>query len=135
MKPNANASWPSIPPGRAWLSDPALAKLTLAGPKMPNSNWRVADIRRPQPPHVETGKACAAPPPGDAEVLFDGRDLSKWTSDRMEEWSLKDGDVTAGGRVYNFLRTEASVRRCADPSGMEDAGPDQSAGQSAAPRQ
>ena len=96
------------PAWAVWLSDPALAKLTLAGPKLPNSNWRVADIRRPQPPHVETGKACAAPPPGDAEVLFDGRDLSKFTSDRMEEWSLKDGTVTAGGRVYNFLRTKAS---------------------------
>ena len=96
------------PTWAAWLSDPALAKLTLAGPQMPNSPWRVADIRRPQPPHVETGKACAAPPPGDADVLFDGRDLSKWTSDRIEEWSLKNGEVTAGGRVYNFLRTKAS---------------------------
>ena len=96
------------PAWAAWLSDPALAKLTLAGPQMPNSPWRVADIRRPQPPHVETGTACAAPPPGDAEVLFDGRDLSKWTSDHMSEWTLKDGTVTAGGKVYNFLRTKAS---------------------------
>ncbi|MEY4965621.1 MAG: hypothetical protein RL274_1204 [Pseudomonadota bacterium] len=96
------------PAWAAWLADPALAKLALAGPKMPNSNWRVADIRRPQPPRVETGKACAAPPPGDAEVLFDGRDLSKWTSDRMDQWTLKNGEVTAGGKVYNFLRTKAS---------------------------
>ena len=56
-----------------WLADPELAKLTLAGPKMPNSNWRADDIRRPQPVPVETGKACSAPPPGDAEVLFDRR--------------------------------------------------------------
>ena len=38
-----------------WLTDPELAKLTLAGPKMPNSQWRADDIRRPQPVHVETG--------------------------------------------------------------------------------
>ena len=73
------------PAWAVWLADPALAKLALAGPKMPNSNWRVADIRRPQPPKVETGKACAAPPPGDAEVLFDGRDLSRLTGDKMDQ--------------------------------------------------
>jgi hypothetical protein len=96
------------PAWAAWLADPALAKLTLAGPKMPNSNWRVDDIRRPQPAHVETGKACAAPPPGDAEVLFDGHNLSKWTGDHVDEWSLKNGELTSGGRVYNFLRTKES---------------------------
>lgn len=91
-----------------WLADPALAKLTLAAPKMPNSNWRVADIRRPQPPVVETGTACNGKPPGDADVLFDGKDLSHFTSDHMEEWSLKDGAIVAGGKVYNFLRTKQS---------------------------
>ncbi|HEY5085194.1 MAG TPA: family 16 glycoside hydrolase, partial [Rhizomicrobium sp.] len=91
-----------------WLSDPALAKLTLAGPKMPNSNWRADDIRRPQPPFVETGTACAAAPPGDADVLFDGHNISKWTGDHVSEWSLKDGILTTGARVYNFLHTKAS---------------------------
>jgi len=95
------------PAWAVWLADPALAKLTLAGPRMPNSNWRVADIRRPQPPRVET-KACAAPPPGDADILFDGRDLSKLTGDRMEQWTLKNGELVAGGKVYNFIRSRAS---------------------------
>lgn len=90
-----------------WLADPKLAKLTLAGPKMPNSPWRADDIRRPQPPFVETGSKCAAPPPGDADVLFDGKDLSKWTGDHMDQWTLHDGVVTTGGRVYNFLKTKA----------------------------
>lgn len=96
------------PDWATWLADPELAKLTLAGPKMPNSDWHVADIRRPQPPHVETGRACSAPPPGDAEILFDGKNLDKWTGDHLDEWTLKDGVVTAGGRVYNFLKTRAS---------------------------
>jgi len=91
-----------------WLADPALAKLTLAGPKLPGSNWRVADIRRPQPVRVETGKACAAPPPGDADILFDGRDLSKLTGDKMDQWSVKNGELVAGGKAYNFIRSKAS---------------------------
>jgi len=94
------------PAWATWLADPALAKLTLAGPKMPNSPWRADDIRRPQPPHVDTAKACAAQPPGDADVLFDGHDLSKWTGAHVEEWTVKDGELTTGAHIYNFLQTK-----------------------------
>ena len=88
-----------------WLADPALAKLVLAGPKLPDSPWHVHDIRRPQPVHVATGKACATPPPSDAELLFGGKELSKWTGDHFGEWTLKNGELITGGRVYNFLQT------------------------------
>ena len=91
-----------------WLSDPALAKLTLAGPKMPGSPNNVDDIRRPQPARVATGTACATRMPADAEVLFDGHDLSKWTGDHFDQWTVHDGVVTTGARVYNFLKTKES---------------------------
>ena len=68
--------------------------------------------------HVETGTACAAPPPGDADVLFDGKNLDKWTGDHFGEWTVKDGVVTTGARVYNFLKTKESYRRRADPCGI-----------------
>ncbi len=91
-----------------WLNDPALAKLALAGPRMPGSPYNVDDIRRPQPPHVDTGTACSAKAPGDAEVLFDGHDLSKWTGDHFAEWTVHEGVLTTGARVYNFLKTKES---------------------------
>ncbi|HJS45983.1 MAG TPA: DUF1080 domain-containing protein [Rhizomicrobium sp.] len=96
------------PAWAVWLSDPKLARLTLAGPKMPGSQYRVNDIRRPQPRRVNTGSACAAKPPSGAEVLFDGHDLSKWTGDHFAEWTVRDGAVTTGARVYNFLKTKES---------------------------
>jgi len=96
------------PAWAVWLSDPKLAQLTLAGPKMPGSQYNVDDIRRPQPRPVETGTACSAKAPGDADLLFDGRDLSNWTGDHVEEWTVRDGTVTAGARVYNFLKTKQS---------------------------
>ena len=79
-----------------WLSDPALAKLTLAGPKMPGSPYNVDDIRRPQPRRVDTGTACPARMPARAEMLFDGHDLSKWTGDHFDQWTVHDGVVTTG---------------------------------------
>jgi len=91
-----------------WLSDPKLAQLTLAGPKMPGSPYNVDDIRRPQPPRVDTGTGCSARMPAGAEVLFDGHDLSKWTGDHFDQWTVHDGVVTTGARVYNFLKTKES---------------------------
>jgi len=96
------------PAWAVWLSDPKLAQLTLAGPKMPGSQYNVDDIRRPQPRHVNTGTACAAKPPNGAEILFDGHDLSKWSGDHFEEWTMHDGVITTGARVYNFLKTKES---------------------------
>jgi hypothetical protein len=89
-----------------WLSDSELQKAVLTGEQLPNSPWRVHDIRRPQPPRVDTGRAsCSGPLPSDAEMLFNGRDVSKWTGDHAGEWRLHDGVLTSGGRSYNFLHT------------------------------
>lgn len=47
------------------------------------ANWKIHDVDRPQPPVVDPGQSNTkrpAPPPSDAIVLFDGKDLSKWIS-------------------------------------------------------
>jgi hypothetical protein len=62
-------------------------------PLIPGSRWRVHDDTRPRPPVVTPGTAGA--PPSDAVVLFDGRSLSSWSTDKGEpaKWKVENGYV------------------------------------------
>ena len=56
--------------------------------------WGVHDTTRPMPPVVNPGPAGPpSPVPSDATVLFDGRDLSGWTTAKGEpaKWLVRDG--------------------------------------------
>ena len=71
-------------------------------PVIPGQTWKVHDIARPKPPRVAS-KPVTTPPPSDAIVLFDGKDLSKWTSYRRGEqmepqWKVENGILTVAGR-------------------------------------
>src|ERR1700678_275039 len=74
-------------------------------PMIPGTPWHVHDPDRPQPPVVAPGASFSqnAPPPSDAEVLFDGLDLSKWQNSRGgdADWKVQDGymEVTSGGGI------------------------------------
>jgi len=55
--------------------------------------WAVHDESRPMPPVVDPGPALApAPVPSDATPLFDGRDLSEWTTSKgaPAAWRVQD---------------------------------------------
>jgi len=68
-------------------------------PQIPGQRWKVHDIARPQPRVVEPGTESSQErpgrPPADAVVLFDGRDLSGWTSWKEEgqpaPWKVENG--------------------------------------------
>ena len=62
----------------------------------------------PEPVIVTPGKDNA--PPSDAVVLFDGKDLSKWTNG--ENWVVKDGYATAAKSGHH---DEGFVRRLPAP--------------------
>ncbi|HUG54675.1 MAG TPA: DUF1080 domain-containing protein [Vicinamibacteria bacterium] len=74
----------------------ALAATTVAGAwGQMKDDWPVHDESRPQPKTVDPGKAGPpVGPPADAVVLFDGKDLSRWRSDKdggKAKWTVENG--------------------------------------------
>ncbi len=63
-------------------------------PLQPDGKWHVHDPARPQPPVVTPGNfSQMAPPPSDAIILFDGKDLSQWQDPggNPAPWKIEDG--------------------------------------------
>jgi len=71
-------------------------------PMLPNQPWHVHDYNRPHPPAVVPGTPStdkkAGTAPSDAVVLFDGKDLSKWTDPKGQpsDWNVRNGYVEVG---------------------------------------
>jgi len=83
---------------------------------LPGGKWHQHDPNRPQPPVVRPGTnfSQGAPPPSDAEILFDGQDLSKWQGgleknpfwkDQPATWKVRDGYVEVSPPDGTDIRT------------------------------
>jgi 3-keto-disaccharide hydrolase len=60
------------------------------------ANWAIHSTERPQPRIVNPGPAGpSAPPPADAMVLFNGRDLSRFRDDKggPAKWKVENGYI------------------------------------------
>lgn len=74
-------------------------------PLIPGTKWHIHDPDRPQPRIVKPGEKFShlADAPSDAVVLFDGKDFSKWQSDKGGEvkWKLENGymETTKSGKI------------------------------------
>jgi len=63
-------------------------------PLLPGQPWHVHDMKRPVPHLVTPGATFSqgAQAPSDAIVLFDGKDLSRWKSDKgAPGWKVENG--------------------------------------------
>lgn len=77
------------------------------------SRWAVHDANRPQPPIV-TAAERPGQPPSNAIVLFDGRDLSQWVSDKdsgTAKWKVENGYMEIIKNMGN-IRTKQSFGDC-----------------------
>lgn len=85
-----------------WLSLSALLITNALGqgvgytdtPQIRGQKWKVHDKDRPNPPTVTPGATFSngAPPPSDAVVLFNGKDLSHWKSGGGDaKWKIENG--------------------------------------------
>ena len=92
------------------------AALGAAASDQPAKPWPIHDESRPQPPVVEPGPPPERPvaPPSDAVVLFDGKDLAKWRSQKdgsPARWKVENGymEVVAG---TGDIRTDQAFGDC-----------------------
>jgi hypothetical protein len=97
---------------------PPAAILVLAAllPRaLPAQQWPVHSMDRPRPPVVDPGpERPPAPPPSDAIVLFDGKNLSQWQAQDSTpaKWAVRNGyaEVVAGTGVMMTKRAFGDVQ-------------------------
>ena len=80
---------------RRFARIPLLAcALSLTAPHLSTQDVYSADAPPTEPPIVDPG-----PPPADAIVLFDGKNLNQWANEKGGEagWELRDGAVVVNG--------------------------------------
>ena len=92
---------------------PTLLLLALLGVLLCNTataqtapQWKVHDPARPHPPVVTPApQDNPVPPPSDAIVLFNGKDLSEWCGEEGDPapWKLVDGFMTPPGTGHDLF--------------------------------
>lgn len=81
-------------------------------PMLPDGKWHVHDAKRPQPAKVRAGTSSTEErpglPPSDAEVLFDGKDLSKWKNVEggPAQWTTRDGYLEVAPKTGDIYTRE-----------------------------
>ena len=81
-------------------------------PMLPGLPWHVHDPARPRPPIVTPGATPGAPP-SDAVVLFDGKDLSKWSQRGPKgeildpKWPIRDGYFETGAKTGSLYTRDS----------------------------
>ena len=71
------------------------------------------EVWEPVPKKVTPGAFVAAPPPSDAIVLFDGKNLDEWVATQDKKpaaWTVADGIVTVNKAVRSNIETKRSFK-------------------------
>lgn len=92
--------------------DKAMEKTSQAWERV--NKWKIHDPQRPQPPVVDPGPGgLPVPPPSDAIVLFDGKDLSQWEdkNGRPACWKVENGYMEVVNKTGD-IRTKHKFGDC-----------------------
>ena len=112
------AQQPATPPKRQPAGEPPPeAGDDIRGyndtPQIPGQKWRVHDMGRPRPPKVTPGiSRLSEPPPSDAIILFDGKDLSHWVTQgrggvtQEPKWKVENGYTEIAPRTGRLITKE-----------------------------
>ena len=79
------------------------------------AQWEIHDEKRPKPPIITppapSTQDAAGTPPSDAVILFDGKDLSKWTAGGGKEapWKVENGYMEA---ATSNIQTREPIGDC-----------------------
>ncbi len=76
------------------------------GQSAPSTQWAIHDMNRPLPPVVNPGPAGPpVPPPSDAVILFDGKELSQWANEKGEpaQWKVENGYMEVVAKTGSIL--------------------------------
>ena len=87
----------------------ATATAAIAAP-LATSGWKVHDMARPKPPVVAPPpQRLPLPPPADAVVLFDGKDLSEFSAEAggPAKWKVEDGVLTVAPGARGIVSKRA----------------------------
>jgi hypothetical protein len=102
---------------RAALGASSIVLLVVLGVAAQTRDWPIHDMSRPQPKAVDPGTAGTTDqpgrPPADAIVLFDGKDLSRWRSDKggPAAWKVENGSMEVV-KGTGGIRTEQGFGDC-----------------------
>src|SRR3954453_16609529 len=81
-------------------------------PQLPGQKWKVHDLTRPRPVKVAPAPYVSEAPPADAIVLFDGKDLSQWTTHarggapQEPKWKVESGYIEIVPRTGRLVTKE-----------------------------
>jgi hypothetical protein len=79
--------------------------------------WKIHDLNRPLPPVIDPGAASTQEvpgrPPSDAVVLFDGKDLSRWSDKdgKPAKWKVENGYAEVVAET-GYIATRDSFGDC-----------------------
>src|SRR5712671_2656096 len=81
-------------------------------PQLPGQKWKVHDMDRPRPVKVAPAPYVNEAPPADAIILFDGKDLSQWTTQgrggvpQETKWKVENGYLEIVPRTGKLVTKE-----------------------------